>query len=210
MKTSEGSRLIGNLLDIGNRKPQNVSGDKNRCWVRSAWGTAVDSLSSVQFNARVRFLAESLKDHELLKNNGLTIAEIDKIYNQIKENPFYGMQNVNEALENKQRALMMAVVDTTKSLVSNDTRETLAALIAGDNEQAEQDFGVLFLNALDLPVVLDRDQNSAPIIFLPEELTISELGHPSTWATLYYRGTGERGHYQFYPKMNKEAERVGA
>lgn len=162
----------------------------------------MSSLSQVEFTARVRLLAQSLKDHKLLKNNGLTIVEIDQIYSQIKKDPEYGMQIVNETLENKQRALMMAIVDTTKSRVSVDTKVTLEELIRGNNDPAEQEFGVLFLNALDLPVILDSNENLTPFILLPEGSTISECGHPSTWPTLQYRGSGNDGHYQFYPKRD--------
>lgn len=106
----------------------------------------------------------------------------------------------NPALENKQVNLMIGIAKKQAKAWSSDARATLQALEAKREVQAEGDFGAAFLNALSLPVVIRNGNGDAPDIYLPENFSVDQQGHPDTWPTLRYDGTGNTGHWQFYQK----------
>lgn len=198
LKIRRGALLQGQLAPLNTRSLQDVSGDSARCWLRSSWGAAVNALSKNEFTERVGLVAQSL-DGELGARN-LNLNEIGQIYDQIKANPFNGSR-ANPILENKQRALMIRLMDRAgASWKKGNALETLNRLKKGENPQAEGDFGVLFFQALGLPVIIHNGADTIPDVYLPENYKTDQHGHPDTWPTLRYDGTGLAGHWQFYRK----------
>ena len=185
---TRGHVLTTELADLNTRVLQNVAPDKNRCWLRSAWGVAAQALSKEDFTTRVSQIGSDL-----------TTSEIQEIYDQTTKAPLSGMIN-NPALENKQVNLMIGIAKKQAKAWSSDARATLQALEAKREVQAEGDFGAAFLNALSLPVVIRNGNGDAPDIYLPENFSVDQQGHPDTWPTLRYDGTGNTGHWQFYQK----------
>lgn len=198
LKIRRGALLQGQLAPLDTRVLQNVSDNQNRCWLRSSWGAAVNALSKEEFKNRVGKVAQTL-DGELGARN-LNLNEIGQIYDQIKANPFNGSR-ANPILENKQRALMIRLMDRAgASWKKGNALETLNRLKKGENPQAEGDFGVLFFQALGLPVIIHNGAGTIPDVYLPENYKTDQHGHPDTWPTLRYDGTGLAGHWQFYRK----------
>lgn len=188
LEVTRGHGLATELAALNTRKLQNVSGDKNRCWLRAAWGVAVHSLSKPDFTTRVSRLGSDL-----------TLGEIQEIYDQIKKTPQDGATE-NPALEKKQRNVMIAIARDQASGWSESARDTLRALEAGHDRQAEGDFGAAFLNALNLPVIIRNGNGDIPDIYLPGDFSVDQHAHPDTWPTLRYDGNGSGGHWQFYLK----------
>lgn len=211
--TIEGGNVInGQLTPLGQRtiQMQNVYGVDNRCWLRSSWGAAVSTLSRDEFINKVGSASKVLSQDPLRNNKSLGSSEIGQIYDQIKESPFDGMRN-NPALQGKQLALMLAIIgEDSVAWTNRDVANTLQLLRMGEEVQAEQDFIISFLRALDLPVIIHSNSTSVPDIRLPKSFDLAKYGHPDTWPTIWHSGGANFGHYQFYPKMNNEAEQVGA
>ncbi|WP_334118215.1 hypothetical protein [Limnobacter sp.] len=198
LNIKRGAVLQSQLAPLGTRTLQNVSGDKARCWLRSSWGAAVNALSKDEFTKRVGLVAQSMNDE--LGTRNLTSNEIGQIYDQIKADPLNGLQT-KPILEYKQRALMISLMGRADgSWKKGSTLETLNQLKDGENPQTEGDFGVLFLKALDLPVIIHNGTDAIPDVYLPENYKTDQHGHPDTWPTLRYDGTGQAGHWQFYEK----------
>ena len=68
---TRGHVLTTELADLNTRVLQNVAPDKNRCWLRSAWGGAAQALSKEDFTTRVSQIGSDL-----------TTSEIQEIYDQ--------------------------------------------------------------------------------------------------------------------------------
>ncbi|WP_159572695.1 hypothetical protein [Limnobacter sp. 130] len=194
-----GAALQNQLTPLGARTLQNVSGDKARCWLRSSWGAAVNALPKDEFMARVGLVAQSMNDE--LGSRNLTFTEIGQIYDQIKADPLNGLQTKPD-LEYKQRALMISLMDRADdgSWKKGNTLATLNQLKKGENPQTEGDFGVLFFKALELPLIIHNGSDTVPDLYLPDNYKVEQHGHPDTWPTLRYDGTGDKGHWQFYEK----------
>jgi hypothetical protein len=193
-----GAALQNQLTPLGARTLQNVSGDKARCWLRSSWGAAVNALPKDEFMARVGLVAQSMNDE--LGSRNLTSTEIGQIYDQIKADPLNGLQT-KPVLEYKQRALMISLMDRADgSWKKGNTLATLNQLKNGENPQTEGDFGVLFFKALELPLIIHNGSDTVPDLYLPDNYKVEQHGHPDTWPTLRYDGTGDKGHWQFYEK----------
>lgn len=189
LRIRNGEALKSQLSPLDTRELQNVSGDNARCWLRSSWGAAVNALSKDEFTKRVG----------LVEQNDLTPGEIDQIYDQIKTDPSRGLQT--SPLESKQRDLLISLMDHADGgWKKGGTLETLKKLKNGENPHVEGDFGLLFLNALGLPVIVHKGVNAIPEVSLPENFNAAQCGHPDTWPTLRYDGTRLSGHWQFYKK----------
>lgn len=198
LKIRRGAVLQGQLAPVNTRVIHNVSGDKARCWLRSSWGAAVNALSKDEFLKRVSVVAQSMNKELGMLN--LTPNEIGQIYDQIKASPFNGLKE-SPILENKQRELMISLMDRADgSWKKGNTLRTLNQLKNGENPQTEGDFGVLFLKALGLPVIVHNATDVMPDVYLPENYKTDQHGHPDTWPTLQYDGTGSAGHWWFYQR----------
>lgn len=196
LKTRKGEALQGQLTPIKARSLQDVSGDQSRCWLRSSWGAAVHALSKDEFIKQVGRVAQSINNKSGDLN--LNADEIREIYDQVKADPFNGTR-ANSNLESKQRAIMISLMDQADaSWKKGNALETLNQLEKGGNPQAEGDFGVLFFKALGLPVIIHNGTDTIPDVYLPDNYKTDQHGHPDTWPTLRYDGTGSTGHWQFY------------
>lgn len=197
-----GHAINAQLTPLEERKKdiQDVSPNQFRCWLRSSWGAAVSTLSRDEFINKVDAASEVLRQDPLRNHKGLSRSEIGQIYDQIQENPFNGILN-NPELENKQLDLMLAIVSQDSALLGRaDVNETFQKLRQSKPAQAEQDFIISFMQALDLPVIIHSESTSVPDIRLPRGFDSGKYGHPDTWPTIWHSGTEEEGHYEFYSK----------
>jgi hypothetical protein len=232
-----GGVIASQLTPLKDRgEPKEISGQDDRCWLRSSWAAAVDALPEKQFIARVLELARSMREQEIFADGepfgglGLNFVDVAQIYLAIDADSENGLSTVGKhddnvrplkrserldstppgpmpltdedkmILERKQRALMIALVDADESVKTGDVKTRLDALKNGKNEQAEQQFIISFMQALDLPVIIHSTSVAGTDIRLPKNFNVAEHGHPDTWPTIYHTGGSEHGHYQFYPK----------
>lgn len=197
--------LTGVMAEWSTRTPplQDVSGARNLCWMRSAWGAAVNNLDRDEFATRLS---------AIISPSGFNVDQAREIYDLISINLADGARS-NPVLENKQRQLMIEI--TQRALndeyepnpppPTDERVELLNQLNNNDNPQVGADFGLVFLKLMRIPaLVVQRDATGTRLIncSLPENYSATEYGNPHTWPALHYTGDGNTGHFQFYPKIN--------
>ena len=175
---------------LAGREITPTSGDKNRCWLRSSWGAAVNALGQQEFIAKFRALCQQGNlefKHEML----------GQIYDTVKYTAGVGCKDQPE-LENYQVYLSanLTRLKYPNNQLLNDHAETL--LHTQQNPQSEQEFCFALLNGLGLPAVITRNRTPY-IVAMPFGENLDHL-KPSQWPVLDYSGSadGSSGHYQYY------------
>jgi hypothetical protein len=119
IKLKRGEAIAPQLTPLEQRGLKKVSGQDNRCWLRSSWAAAVDALPQEQFTARVLELARSMRDHEIFNREDLfgkldlNLVEVDQIYLQIQKDVGNGLSTPDHYDDNFSKLKKSERLDST-------------------------------------------------------------------------------------------------
>lgn len=190
-----GSVMLPAPVYVYEKPLQDVSGENLQCWMRAGWGAAVHALGKQDFADRTLKAIKDLNDKGVIVPKPFTEAELLALHENITANP--GQESANEIHRDKKRALILALAEKSEFELDALGKETLKALKKPDNNNvmAEGEFPAALLNALGLPVLINRDELShRPDVYLPSSFDVNQVGHPTDWPALHHSDN----HWRFY------------
>lgn len=195
VQAHRGSVMLPAPVYVYEKPLQDVSGANLQCWMRAGWGAAVHAFGKQDFADRTLKAIKDLNDKGVIVPNPFTEAELIALHENITANP--GQESANEIHRDKKRALILALAEKSEFELDVLGKETLEALKKPDNNDvmAEGEFPAALLNALGLPVLINRKElTHRPDIYLPAGFDVNQVGHPKDWPALHHSDN----HWRFY------------